>query len=134
MGWEWESGGGWVCLRAGFTYRQLLQSFLISSLTVYYIVRTQKEFLTVCLYEVMNLFISSFPEAPVISFLCLRMLSSSSTSQNFAVMKSSGLEMEILSANLTLPFATMYSAPLHLRLLLKDGETNSSHFVGIKIY
>lgn len=34
-------------------------------LTVYYIVRTQKGFLTACLYEVMNLLISFFPEAPV---------------------------------------------------------------------
>lgn len=34
-------------------------------LTVYYIVRTQKGFLTVCLYEVMNLLISFFLEAPV---------------------------------------------------------------------
>ena len=82
----------------------------------------------------MNLLISFFPEAPVISFLCLRMLRYSSTNQNFAVVKSSGLETEILSVNLTLPFATMYSAPLCLRLLLKNGENNSNHFVGIKIY
>lgn len=66
VGWEWESGGEWVCLRAGFTDRQLLQSFLISSLMLYYIVRTQKEFLTACLYEVTNLLISFFPEAPVL--------------------------------------------------------------------
>lgn len=49
------------------------------------------------------------------------MRSYSSTSQNLAATKSSGLETEILSVSLTLPFATMYSAPLCLRLLLKNG-------------